>query len=311
MKYDIIGDIHGHADELRELLNLLQYVEKDGHYSHPERKAIFTGDFIDGGQKNEEVLDIVMPMVQSGTALAVMGNHEYNAICYHTEHPPKSGTYLREHSPKNNDQHSFFLLEFKHKKKKLNDIISWFKTLPLFLDLNVIRVVHAEWNQQSIDSAKVFQRDGESLSDEFILQSTLKGSHANQIIETLLKGSEVTLPNGIGFKDKYGHVRYEGRLRWWEKAPRPDNLFMVPEETIKQLLNAEMSDVSYDSYGAEKPPVFFGHYWLTGKPSVESENAVCVDYSVSKKCGRLCCYRFDIQSEIYTENFVYVERIED
>ena len=39
--YDIIGDMHGHADELKALLNKLGYTESKGTYSCPGRKVIF------------------------------------------------------------------------------------------------------------------------------------------------------------------------------------------------------------------------------------------------------------------------------
>ena len=51
---DFIGDIHGHADKLEELLVKLGYVKVNGAYSHPERKALFVGDYIDRGPKIEK-----------------------------------------------------------------------------------------------------------------------------------------------------------------------------------------------------------------------------------------------------------------
>lgn len=47
--YDLIGDIHGHASELVKLLAALGYSKHKGVYKHPERQAIFLGDFIDRG----------------------------------------------------------------------------------------------------------------------------------------------------------------------------------------------------------------------------------------------------------------------
>lgn len=41
---DLIGDIHGHADELEELLQKMGYTKTNGAYSHPERKVVFVGD---------------------------------------------------------------------------------------------------------------------------------------------------------------------------------------------------------------------------------------------------------------------------
>ena len=80
--YDIIGDIHGHAAELKSLLTRMDYKETNGVWQHPSRKAIFVGDLIDSGPAIREVLQIVKNMVDHPKALVVMGNHEYNAIAY-------------------------------------------------------------------------------------------------------------------------------------------------------------------------------------------------------------------------------------
>jgi predicted MPP superfamily phosphohydrolase len=103
--YDLIGDIHGHADELLQLLETLGYRKSQRVYGHPERKVIFLGDFIDRGPKIRQVLEIVRPMIEEGKALAVMGNHELNALAYHTDNPEEFGQHLRRHSDKNVHQH--------------------------------------------------------------------------------------------------------------------------------------------------------------------------------------------------------------
>ena len=80
---DFIGDIHGHADKLLELLEKLGYTTNNGTYCHPTRKVLFVGDYIDRGPKIRETLEIVKSMVDSENAIALMGNHEYNALCFH------------------------------------------------------------------------------------------------------------------------------------------------------------------------------------------------------------------------------------
>lgn len=45
--FDLIGDFHGHADELVQLLKVLGYEKVNGSYRHPERMVISLGDFID------------------------------------------------------------------------------------------------------------------------------------------------------------------------------------------------------------------------------------------------------------------------
>jgi len=57
--YDLIGDIHGHSDELVELLEVLRYRKSHGVYKHAERQVIFLGDFIDRGPKIRQVLEIL------------------------------------------------------------------------------------------------------------------------------------------------------------------------------------------------------------------------------------------------------------
>ena len=100
---DVIGDIHGHADKLRGLLSRLGYEQSGGVYSSPDRTAIFVGDLIDRGDAIGEVIEIVAGMLRAGSAQIVMGNHEFNALCY--DRPDRKGRYLREHNDKNDAQH--------------------------------------------------------------------------------------------------------------------------------------------------------------------------------------------------------------
>jgi protein phosphatase len=79
--FDIIGDVHGCADELEVLLGGLGYaVQWDGKavsVTPPEgRRAIFVGDLVDRGPRSPDVLRIAKSMVDAGTALAVVGNHD-------------------------------------------------------------------------------------------------------------------------------------------------------------------------------------------------------------------------------------------
>lgn len=57
--YDIIGDIHGHADELEALLDMLGHGRSNGSYRRADRLVIFLGDFIDCGPHQQRVVNIV------------------------------------------------------------------------------------------------------------------------------------------------------------------------------------------------------------------------------------------------------------
>ena len=71
------------SDELELLLEKLGYSRTDGVYAHPEgRKAAFVGDFCDRGNRNADVLRIVMDMVKAGSAIAVPGNHDVKLLKY-------------------------------------------------------------------------------------------------------------------------------------------------------------------------------------------------------------------------------------
>ncbi len=75
--FDIIGDIHGCATELRLLLEKLGYRVNGDEITPPsKRKVLFLGDLVDRGPDNLQVLRWVMGMVRRGDALCLMGNHE-------------------------------------------------------------------------------------------------------------------------------------------------------------------------------------------------------------------------------------------
>ena len=80
--FDIIGDVHGCATELEELLALLGYVRDDtGTWRHATgRKVVFVGDLVDRGPRVPDVLRIAMAMEEAGTALAVPGNHDVKLL---------------------------------------------------------------------------------------------------------------------------------------------------------------------------------------------------------------------------------------
>ena len=48
------------------------------------QESNFVGDYIDRGPKIKETLAIVKSMVDNDSGYALLGNHEYNALCYHT-----------------------------------------------------------------------------------------------------------------------------------------------------------------------------------------------------------------------------------
>jgi protein phosphatase len=83
--FDIIGDVHGCASELEELLTALGYAvawgetlgERSVVVTPPAgRKAVFLGDLVDRGPNAPDCLRIAMSMVAAGTGYCIQGNHE-------------------------------------------------------------------------------------------------------------------------------------------------------------------------------------------------------------------------------------------
>jgi Calcineurin-like phosphoesterase len=308
MSYDIIGDIHGHALTLEAMLRELGYSLRNGAYRHSDRQVIFLGDLIDRGEHQAQTLHVVRKMVDAGQAIVVMGNHEFNALAYATK--GEGGEYLRPHSDKNYNQHKAFLKEYQFESQEHRDAIDWFGNLPLWLDFGVFRVIHACWDKHLV--ARITQKyGGAKLTKALLLAASNKNAWEYMAIETLLKGSEIPLPEGQGFEDSYGTRRLQIRTRWWDQSVRtyreaflgaPDWKTHIPDDPIQ-------GDHMVD-YGLEQPPVFLGHYWLTGEPLPLAENVACLDYSVARPGGKLVVYRWDGSPTLSNDAFVIVERQE-
>lgn len=288
---DLIGDIHGHADALEALLTKLGYQQKNGVFSHPERKVVFLGDYIDRGLQIKRTLEIVRSMVESGNAIALMGNHEYNALCFHFQDP--GGGHIRKHLIKNITQHYQTLYQFKNKQKDYEDYLEWFKTLPLYYETDGFRAVHACWDENNIQLLRQ-KLVNDRLTDELIYESAQKGTDLHNAVDQTLKGKEIGIPAGYGFSDKEGIERTEIRIKWWEDPATQTyrSISVVPGNDLPDHpLDLSALD-SRDYYPHTEKTVFFGHYWLEGSPSPFRHNVCCLDYSVANG-GQLVAYRFD------------------
>ena len=319
MGYDIIGDIHGHNEKLEVLLYKLGYRNTAGVWRHQGRQAIFVGDFVDRGPCQVQTVNTVRRMVESGTALAIMGNHELNAIAWHTPDPATQGEYLRPHySPKwgekNRKQHAAFLAEVEDKPGLHAEIIDWFLTLPLWLDLPGLRVVHACWHGSFMAWLSPQLRDGRWLTRDLMAAATTEPANESEkdnatptvfkAVESLTKGIEIPLPDGHFFFDKDGIRRNRVRVRWWDDESTTYRSAAMLSPGEKALL-PDLPIPDHARVDRVHKPTFFGHYWLTGTASLQSRKAVCIDYSAGKG-GPLVAYRFDGEHDLTLDRFVSV-----
>lgn len=305
MGYDIIGDVHGHAGRLQALLCKLGYREHAGAWRHPTRRAIFVGDLIDRGPRQVEAVELVRAMVEAGSAHAVMGNHEFNALGYHTEDPEQPGSPLRPHSDKNNREHQAFVDATEGRHALRRSILDWFMTLPLWLELPELRVVHACWEPDAMGLLEHQLRPAHRLDIELLAKAHRRGTPEYRAAEVILKGPEVSLPNGQAFH-MGGRMRSEVRTRWWDAAATTYRASaLVPLENRAELSTDASPAWSRPGYAGDRP-LFIGHYQMRGGPRLDTARVACVDYPDS---GRLTAYRWDGEAELGPANFVSVGQV--
>ncbi len=303
--FDIIGDIHGHSNDLKQLLTALGYTSTKGYFQHPERKVLFVGDYIDRGINVIEVLDIVKKMVDNNQAIALMGNHEYNAICYNTK--STKGEYLRPHNKKNFNQHAVTMAAFMQDAALYKMYIEWFKTLPLFFENEHFRAVHACWDDKAIEVLKNNLHNN-CLTDALLEESSTEGTALHLAVEFTLKGKEAALPDGLTFIDKDRILRTEFRIKWWEN-PQEMTYRTMSIHPIEGIPDTPFQFKAKDYYKKEEKPVFFGHYWMpysqTEKPAILKDNVCCLDFSIAKG-GKLICYRYSGENRLDTNQITFI-----
>lgn len=311
MNYDVIGDVHGEYDLLVALLKKLGYAQKQGVWKQYNHKAIFVGDLVDRGPQEVATVNLVRKMVESGNALCIMGNHELNAIAWFTQVPHEPNIFLRNHNSKNYKQHEAFLHEVEGKNIH-KELISWFKTLPLWLNLGDIRIVHACWNEKYMYELQMNlgPSNNQTLTEELLVVSTkenndkaIKQHPAFVAVEALCKGLEASLPNGHYFIDKDQQKRHEIRIKWWQKEfSNYQEAALAPQDIVKNIPDIPfIKDQRLENYRGA--PVFFGHYSLQEEPRIFTQKIACLDYLVAGK-NTLVAYRWQGETELENENLV-------
>lgn len=311
--YDIIADIHGRFDKLSSLMARLGYQKAgDGFAPPPGHKALFLGDLIDpkpghmfpGGCL--ATLRAAKAMCDRGDALCLMGNHEFNAICYHTR--GQDGKWLRIRGTGNVRNHSGTLADFPGHENPASEWqtvwLPWMQSLPATLDLGGFRAVHACWHPEHIGRLPQGSFDDHA----FLVASADKHSPEGMAVEAVLKGIEVPLPDGHSFITHVGSKKREIRACWW-KAPNEgatcrDVVFPPNEEITDEPVTPEARSL-FCPYPADAPPVFFGHYFKPADSPAHPErhNVACLDHSAATG-GPLVAYRWKGEAIINPEHYI-------
>lgn len=271
---DIIGDIHGMYARLTAMLDALGFRRAAGRWTHGENRRIaFVGDYVDRGPRAAEVVELVRELCDDRVALALAGNHDTNAIAFATratdhafaaaeawrqaherlasgpEIGPPATAWLRPHDAKNLAQHRDTIRAFGD-GRAYDACLRHFMTLPIYLELPGLRIVHAAWippairaldewsaargvslgiRAASIDDAIEIQRARATPDERHwaelvdLGERQLALDHAPDAspavaLERLVKGVEMRLPGAITLQDGAGHARGEMRVRWFDAA---------------------------------------------------------------------------------------------
>lgn len=301
--YDLIGDLHGEAAVLRDLLERLGYSRHRTSYRHASRRAIFLGDYVDRGPAIRETLHIIRDMVEQGAAIALCGNHELDVLMHNT--PDGRGGWLRPHTERHSAMHALTHAEFADHPQEWREWLRWFQHLPLFLELPGLRAVHACWSTRHI--AALGDR---RLDDDFLHEVAAHRTEAAKAVHRLLKGPEVPLPEGIHVQGRQGERRTEMRVRWWRDgrgSTYRDACINRHEPGPEIPIPAEFQDLLAPAHD-DRHATFIGHYWMTPeRPKPLTDTVACLDYSVASG-GPLVAYRWDGERHLVPEKFVFDPR---
>jgi hypothetical protein len=189
--------------------------------------------------------------------------------------------------------------------------LAWFRTLPMWLDLDGLRVVHACWNEPAMAriSQAIYQQPG--MSAPLLQSACRKGKALYAPVEIVLKGQEVPLPDGQCFYDNDIHKRTKIRCRWY-LSPQGQTYrsYALQSGEIACDLKLEASViVEATPYPAIAKPVFIGHYGLSAeRPEALADNVACLDFSVANG-GFLCGYRWQGEQKVTSDKFVWVKAV--
>lgn len=268
----IVPDIHA---DMARLDASLKHASCNG-------MTLFLGDFIDAGKDvsapaDAMVLEKVRGLIEENRAMAVMGNHELNAIMFHSRNAQRQP--IRKHSAENCRQHRSFIDAFGIHSENAIAWTDWFlKKLPLWIEIDGLRLVHACWSERCIQEIKKRRPDG-YLMREDLPEVADESTPFGRAVKTILTGPEVRLPKPYTFKDFLGKKRNHVRLAWWNTEAKtwPEAALSVPD--LSDLPTGLLpSDAVNEIYSTDAPPVLVGHYKMTGIPMIAHKKAASIDY---------------------------------
>jgi hypothetical protein len=251
---DIVGDVHGEIAALTSLMHHLGY-DNDGR--HPDhRRLVFVGDLTDRGPDSPAVVDLVNSLVAAGRAQCVLGNHDLNILLDQEKHD-NHWFFGEKWSLDASDEPTPAVFADENVRQT---VTTFFKSLPVALERDDLRVVHACWDDEMVDLVRN-ATDVVALHDQYA--DEFRARHGTDKLgkqdpERLEKQNGNPVKVLTSGKERHtdkphvasGKLRYEERVHWWEQS-------------------------------ASGPFCVFGHYSLSKENRKPFSGAFCVDFAVA------------------------------
>ncbi|TAH36857.1 MAG: metallophosphoesterase [Planctomycetota bacterium] len=217
---DVVGDVHGDWEGLGRLLQRLGY-ESDGAHAHG-RRLVFVGDLVDRGPDSVTVCRFVRELMQRGRAQAILGNHELNLIL--GKRRPGNEWFYGEAQLYRDGRPLRQRLAGAAERREL---LAFFRGLPLALEREDARVVHACWHPESVESVRAeddvlavherrlreIRRSRPPQEPAGALERELALQNQNPV-QVLTSGLERAADAAF---EADGRSRLAERVRWWEQ----------------------------------------------------------------------------------------------
>lgn len=265
----------------------------DDHGWHPDGYKIeLVGDIIDGASAEDQIETVkhLMDMHSRGNLISHPGNHEFNAIAYATE--GRNG-YIRAHTEENYGYQKEFLTAFPFGSPGNAEIVSWFKSFPLYSRNNGYNIIHACWNDNAINVCGPYLDEHSALTEDAYQQFDLRnGNPVYEALQLMLWGPTYRMPKGVTIEDSKGRFIDYSRFGWWTDPRVPsEEVFYRGSSFLPRLAEEEKGKISkmrQDFQYAGQNVVFVGHYCMPYQPGILSPKVACLDFK-----DHMTAYRWD------------------
>lgn len=301
---DIVGDVHGEVDALRDLFAVLGY---DARGRHPAgRRLIFVGDLCDRGPDSIAVMELVGELVDRQLAQCVLGNHELNLLC--SARKEGNGWWFERDHDRQQGKFTTSRQADPSTRAWIDDFIA---SMPVALHGTDLRVVHACWHDDAIQRiVSSAERNVVALHDSCARETTgtlqrdgtLAAAAAEEHRYRDVLGdpsSPVPLLTALARKD----------VAWQMANPVRILTSGVERQTATPFFSSGkwrmVERVAWWNEYRHETPVVMGHYWRwplpvdrstpartgpdifagtsTGQALGPRSNVYCVDYSIGRR----------------------------